>query len=233
MTPRYHCSIRHRRSYLCWELALTLGRWRRPESTLLVAWLLGVVVFGGVLLTNPPTSPRYLIAAPVMCLLIALALDRLAATLSAILSHDWRPDYRFSAFAIVVLMVWNLNFYFRVYTPRETYGWLNTSVATAMGAYLQERPDAYVYFFGAPRMFMGNGTIRFMTQDMPGTDVHEPIDTPDELPPLPPGRHPVFIFLPERTIEMKIIQLRYPGGESYREISHVSPDPLFVSYEPK
>jgi hypothetical protein len=214
-------------------LALMIGRWRRLESTLLVAWLIGVTVFGGILLTNPPSSPRYLTAAPVMCLLIALALDRLGTTLGAILSRDWRFGDQFSALVVVVLMVWNLNFYFRVYTPRDNYGWLNTTVATAIGAYMQDRPDAYVYFFGAPRMFIGNGTIRFMALDVPGVDVNEPIDSLDALPPLPPGRRPIFIFLPERSIEMKIVQIRYPDGIGHQEISHVSAEPLFVSYEPK
>jgi hypothetical protein len=91
----------------------------------------------------------------------------------------------------------------------------------------------YVYFFGAPRMFLGNGSIRFMALDVPGIDVLEPIASPDMLPPLPPDRHPVFIFLPERMAEMPIVQISYPDGTMHQENAHVAVDPLFMSYEPK
>lgn len=215
-------------------LALVISRWRRPESLVLLAWLLGVVVFGGMLLVGPPLSPRYVTAAPVMCLLIALALDRLEAVLGWALPLRRRFVYSLGAVAVLLLALWNLNFYFREYTPRRTYSWLNTEVATEMGSYLSSQADAvYVYFFGPPRMFFSNGTIRFLAPDVPGMDVLEPIIAPDQLPPPPSGRRPIFIFLPERVGELQIVQERYPGG-ALRRVNAVSEQgPLFFSYEPK
>src|SRR5262249_999540 len=115
----------------------------------------------------------------------------------------------------------------------DIYGWQNTEVATAIGAYLQDRHDAYVYFFGAPRMFISNGSIRFMALDVPGTDVLDPITSPDMVPEPPFDLHPAFIFLPERVAEMAVVQARYPGGTIHQENAHVAAEPLFLSYEPK
>lgn len=215
-------------------LAITIARWRRPSAFLLLAWLVGTAVFGGVLMVNAPESPRYVTVVPVLCLLIALALDRLGAVLRWALPLGQRATYALAALAIVLLGLWNIDFYFREYTPRVTYGWLNTEVATAMGSYMRAQPDkVYVYFFGPPRMFIGNGSIRFLAPEVPGTDVAQPLGSPDLLAPPPADRRPVFIFLPERAAELEVVKSRYPGGV-VRQFDAVSQDLiLFLSYEPK
>lgn len=57
-----------------WYAVCTL---RRPLSLLLVLWVLGVVIFGGVLTIDLPSWPRLLAMLPALCLLAALALERL------------------------------------------------------------------------------------------------------------------------------------------------------------
>lgn len=214
-------------------LAIAIVSWRRPQVALLLAWLAGGAIFGGVLLVNSPESPRYVTTVPALCLLIALALDRLGALLRWALPLRRRYVYALGGVALLLLALWNINFYFRVYTPRRTYGWLNTEVGTELGTYLHAQPDpVYVYFFGPPRMFIGNGTIRFLASNIPGSDVSQPISAAD-LPAPPPGRRPIFIFLPERSGELAMVQSRYPDG-NLRQFDAVSqPATLFLSYEPK
>jgi hypothetical protein len=215
-------------------IALTISSWRQAESILLVIWIVGAAVFGGVLLTLPPFSARYVITIPAICLLIAIALDRLGATLCWALSLKSRLGYGFGAAAVLLLALWNLNFYFREYTPRYTYGWLNTEVATAMGNYVGHQPDSvYVYFFGPPRMFVSNGSIRFMAPNATMVDVIDPLVTPEGLPPPPDGRRLIFIFLPERTGEIEVVAARYPGGTRYQADAQSENATLFYSYEPK
>lgn len=215
-------------------LTLVIHRWRRIESALLLAWVLGVTIFGGMLLIDPPQSARYVIAAPAMCLLIALALTQIAAALRWALALTQRHVAVLGAAAVLLLALWNINFYFREYTSRDAYGWLNTEVATDIGNYLHRQPDnVYVYFFGAPRMFISNGSVRFIAANVPSVDVLETISSPNMLPPLPPDRRPIFIFLPERAGELAIVQGRYPNG-TLRQVDAVSEQTtLYLSYEPK
>lgn len=209
-------------------VAIAISQWRRIESALLLAWLLGTVFFGGVLLIGPPLSPRYITAAPALCLLIALALDRLRAALPL----ARRYAYAINAIVILSLAAWNLNFYFREYTPRATYGWLNTEIATEVGYYLHSQPNnIYIYFFGPPRMFIGNGAIRFLAPESSTSDVLKPIKTVDDLPTPPAGYRPLFIFLPERANELDIIKARYPGGTTRQLTARSEPVLLFITYE--
>jgi hypothetical protein len=213
-------------------LTIALSHWRRMEMVLLLAWIVGAAIFGGVLLKNTPESPRFVTTAPTLCLFIVLAIERLVALLSWALPLGRRVAYGVGAAAVLLLVSWNLNFYFREYTPRRTFGWLNTEVATEIGGYIRQQPNAYVYFFGPPRMFVGNGTIRFMALDTPGIDLVEPLVTPEMLPPPPDGRRPIFIFLPERAGEMAVVERRYPGGTRYQADAQIEKVTLFYSYEP-
>jgi hypothetical protein len=214
-------------------LAVAIPRWRRPDIILLLTWLIGTTIFGGMLLLNSPESPRFLTTTPVLCLLIAMAIERLVSVLRSAVSLGQRLAYSLGGVTVLLLALWSLNFYFREYTPRFTFGWLNTEAATSIGIYLHDHEDAYVYFFGTPRMFITNGTIRFMVPGVLGTDVIQPITSPDGLPAPPPGRHPIFIFLPERAGELAIIQRRYPNGMIRQANAQSQDGPLFLSYEPK
>lgn len=215
-------------------LALAIRRWRRPEAALLAAWVLGVAVFGAMLLIDPPQSARYVIASPAMCLLIALAISQTMALLRWALPLTPRLAAAIGAAAVVLLAAWNLNFYFREYSPRYTYGWLNTEVATDIGLYLDQQPDnVFVYFFGVPRMFYTNGAIRFIALGVPGYDVVDPITSPDMLPPPPSGYRPVFIFLPERLGELHVVQGRYPDGALDQADAVSEKSTLFLTYAPR
>lgn len=210
-------------------VALALTRSRRMEWFLLPAWLVATAVLGGVMLVNSPESPRYITTAPAICLLIALALERLVEMLSRTI--DRRRGMAIGAALLAALVAWNLNFYFREYTPRRTYAWFNTEITTTMGWFIRSQPaPAYVYFFGAPRLYYGNGTIRFIAPDIMGVDLLEPVTDPAVLPSLPEGYRPVFLFLPEREAELALVQQLYPGGQVTRFSGISEPAPLFTAY---
>lgn len=212
----------------------TLARLRRLEAALLVAWLVGIAVFGGMLLVNSPESPRYVMSAPLICLLVVVGAEQVGALLAwgvpKAPAFAWRAA---GAALVLALALWSVNFYFRVYTPRATYGWFNTEAATTIGRYLRGEPEpVYVYFFGPPAMFLGNGTIQFEAPNTPGMDVLNPIAAAEQLPPAPAGLRPIFIFMPWRIDELAIVQARYPNG-ALRQFEASSQDtPLLTIYTP-
>jgi hypothetical protein len=71
--------------------------WRRPNATLILAWLVVPLIMGTMLTTgmggsaDVPSSTRSLPAVPAMCLLIALGLETVLLALHSILSQAvWR-----------------------------------------------------------------------------------------------------------------------------------------------
>lgn len=217
-------------------IALLILRWRRGESVLLLAWLVGAATLGGVLLAHPPLSPRYVTTAPVFCLVAALALVELGNLVPRMLPVPRWLGHGVAVVIVVMLAVWNVNFYFNSYTPRNIFGWINAEVGTELGHYLAHQPDSedvFVYFFGPPRMSHNFGTTKFLSRSMDGEDIHDPLVEPEELPPLPDGKRPIFVFLPERENELQVVRERYPKGNLYRIPRYTHQDELlFVSYEP-
>jgi 4-amino-4-deoxy-L-arabinose transferase-like glycosyltransferase len=247
-------------------LGITITNWRRIDAAMLLAWLAGTAVFGGMLLVNAPESPRYVTSAPAVCLLVAFALEMLVMLLrgagsmiaarvelrgkaaedadaeaaAASAAHADRLNRRLgqagwglAGLLALLLSLWNVNFYFREYTPRNTYGWFNTEVATTIGQYLALRSDpVFVYFVGGPVMYYGNASIRFQAPDVPGIDVLDSIGSGEALPEPPDGRRPIFIFLPHRAGELAAAAASYPNG-STQQVRASNGDPLMTIYEPR
>jgi 4-amino-4-deoxy-L-arabinose transferase-like glycosyltransferase len=215
-------------------IALVIMHWRQAGSALILAWLVGTAIFGGMLLASAPASARYVTPTPMACLVVALALAHIASTFRRTLPLS-QPVLQGVVAALVLLIgVWNVDFYFNKYTPRNIFGWINVEIGTELGYYLANQSDeVHVYFFGPPRMYYGFGTTRFLAEDVPGTDMHDVLMTPEQLPPVPYGQRPVFVFLPERQGELQVVRQRYPEGDLYRVPRLTEKDELlFVSYEP-
>jgi 4-amino-4-deoxy-L-arabinose transferase-like glycosyltransferase len=249
-------------------LGVAISNWRRIDAALLLAWIVGTAVFGGMLLINAPESPRYVTSAPAVCLLIAFALElpavllgravgyfasRRARTPGTSIETDGSTaaaepvagpsaghirrvlvsaGWAVASITAVLMAAWNVNFYFREYTPRNTYGWYNTDVSTTIGQYLAlQRDPVFVFFVGSPVMYYGNASIRFQAPDVPGVDVLDPIASSDAVPAPPEGQRPIFIFLPHRTGELALVEARYPGG-STQHVMGRNGEEMMTLYEP-
>lgn len=214
-------------------VGLVLLRWRRIDSMLIVAWLGGTAVFGGMLLMSPPASARYITTAPVLCLLVAIAIVQVGTIVQRSLRLPPQSLHGIITALVVTISVWNVDFYFNTYTPRNSFGGLNTEVGTELGKYLQPRDeDVQVYFFGPPRMYIGFPSIIFLAPDAAGVNVFEPIGFPDQLPALQEGRTPLFVFLPERTAELNVVRSRFPEGQVREVVARSEDVQLYVLYEP-
>lgn len=214
-------------------VALALVNWRRSEWFLPIAWLTGAAVLGGMLLVNTPESPRYVTTAPALCLLVMLALQRIVALAGQALRLADRRRTLVAMAMVALLAGWNVNFYFRDYIPRRTYGWTNTEIVTKLSHYATAQPvPVYVYMFTPPRIFFGNGTIRFVAAGIEGMDVRDPVTDPAQIMPPPEGKRPLFIFLPEREAELAVVQQRFPGGTIERFQGEWEPVVLFIAYTP-
>jgi 4-amino-4-deoxy-L-arabinose transferase-like glycosyltransferase/SAM-dependent methyltransferase len=201
--------------FFVFGLALSLARIRRMDHFLLLLWIGATVIFAGVLLENPPSSQRFVIAAPAVCMAVALALVWVGERLRTLLGGR----QQIWAGGLLVVALWiaqgDARFYLVDYTSNADFGGLNTEVANRVADYLNDLgSDWEAFFFGPPRMGIskqgGFPSTPFLAPDVQTLDVWDPLQAISGLPPV---RMPaVFIFLPERAGEIGAVKEAYPAG---------------------
>jgi hypothetical protein len=198
---------------------------------LLVLPMVAAIVMGG-LGQDPPAAQRYILAMPMVAVLVALPLGLAVRWLSGL----WPDRERWVVFVVTAVMlgvvVIDLDFYFIRAFDNFVLGGANTETATHLATYLRDHeiPQQTVYFFGFPRMgYYSLGTVPFLAPEMMGIDVPaEPITTEPEWVLSGPT---IFIFLPERLGEFGLVQMAYPGGTYQEFFSDRNGEMLFTSYE--
>jgi hypothetical protein len=214
-------------------LVLVLLNWNKIEFIALLLWVGGTALFGGFLLWDYPQSPRYIIAAPAVCLLMSLALVQIGSLLSQIVRMPQWLSTSAIAVTVLAIMVWNVYFYFSPYTQRNSYA--GTQAVTEIAHYLHpQADDRYVYTFTSPYFYLKHGTIKFVGKDPEGIDIVDPLTSITALPDPPVGLIPLFIFVPDRLSELEIVKQRYPDGQLREYGIQPSNDQMTVYiYEPR
>jgi 4-amino-4-deoxy-L-arabinose transferase-like glycosyltransferase len=217
-------------SAVCFVFGLThcVLNWRKRACFLPVVWFLLVIVFGGMLLENPPSSPRLVMAIPPVVLMVTLGMREVAERTSALWRRNRVATWAVAWALVLVTTVSSLHFYFGVYTPKRMFSDYNTATADAIGRYLRARgPGTSWYLIGAPRLYVGHATIPFLAQGAKGTDVLQPLVKAGDLS---PKTGEVFVVLPERDGELLSLKRFYPSGLLGQQDDERG-RPLFYTYE--
>ena len=236
---------------LLFLLGMGLAIWhiQQLRYSFLAVWVSVTLIFGAVLLENPPNSHRLIVAAPALSLLAAAALvwiGRLVVggaknegggakgeTEEASLTPRSSPfTFLVVLLAIAIAMAgMDVFFYYGRYQSEHTYGDRNTEIADNVSHYLNTLEGEWTaYFYGPPNMYVGFPTFPFLVQDF--QENINLFDVPPEVATLPqsPAPNRVFVFLPERFEETAVVQNLFPGGE-LKTFSGFHADPLFYAYE--
>lgn len=217
-------------------LAVSAARMLKWRYAVFVIWFVVVIVLGGALTENPPSSQRLVSSAVPAVFFVAIALRKLAVVVRDLLRWPEVGRHAVALAVAVVLAFVSVRFYFGDYQASWVYGNANAEVATRIGYYLRDLgPGWQEYFFGVPRMYADFGSTPFIAKGVPLKDVWDPLTEPPSF--ADSGLKKVFIFLPERLDELKWVRQAYPGGAEepvYRiEIDAASGDELpllFVAY---
>jgi 4-amino-4-deoxy-L-arabinose transferase-like glycosyltransferase len=214
--------------FFVFGLLVAARRWRYAGEALVLIWVALVVLLGGALLENPPSSPRYVIAIPAAVTLVALGVDDLCQRLGRVHGVPASAVAALSGLVVVGLSVSSARYYLHTYTPLQAYGGPNTHVAHGVARHLQGLGErVYCYMVGAPRIYYDFATIPYLNPDVEGEDVVEAMLSTGDVPEAV-GRT-VFIVLPERSWELQAIEARYPGGTLLRHLDERG-QMLFASY---
>lgn len=192
-------------------LLLSLRRWREPSTALMHGWFWSVIILGGALTTNPPTSNRLISAMPVVALFAAIGWDWLARALT-----PDNPDATFRLRAQRVILVLFLVgtaaigiYTYQGYVESNNYGGVNAKVATLIGRDLAQRPaGTTLVALTAPRIFSGMSPIVFQVPNAPRKDYNDLVTA---LPADLPTGNLLIIALPERLGELGVFQAQFGG----------------------
>ncbi len=202
----------------------------------MVAWWWGAMLLGGAFTESPPSSMRLITLSVPAVFFVALTLLRSVQVLRYALAtrHAALFVRPLLTGAVVLFSLQSIWWYFVEYTPQRIYGNPDAVVATALGHYAHEHlgADWRIYFFGAPRMYVGFGTIPYLAPDVEGSDIHDVSTEPPPPVTIPADKHALFVFLPHRRDELALVQQRFPDGQVI-EMPHPDPaedEPLFTMY---
>jgi hypothetical protein len=207
---------------------LMITRLKDPRYVWLALWVLGVVVVGA-LSESTPAAQRYVMAVPVVCLLIGIALSQTVHWLAALWPQRRGVFVALAGLVVLAMAYQDLRFYFGVYTPSHRFSDQNTAIAQGAGMYLASKESGHlVYFFGAPRMgFDSIATLRYLAPQVAGVNV----DTPDiSRSALPVEGPTTFIFTPWNLDLAQRVESLYPGGKVALRMGD-DEMALFVAYE--
>jgi 4-amino-4-deoxy-L-arabinose transferase-like glycosyltransferase/SAM-dependent methyltransferase len=228
-------------------VALALFRVRHNSYRLLLLWPLATVFVGGMLVIESPQSHRLVTAVPALAILAAIALVTLGNLVQAALRRPdeppnaadalfgWQlPTARTGLALLALVLLFTLNdlwFYYGRFPTHNQFADTNTEVAYELATHLNElEGDWTAYLFGPPILFIDFPTLPFLLTDFEaGVNLFN-VESPEAVLPEAPTGHLIFIFLPQREVELAAIQTQYPGG-SRQQFDGFYATPLFITYE--
>ena len=198
------------------------------RNILLLLSLLAIVIAGG-LSVDAPASQRFIMAAPIVAILVAIPIAETAGWLG----DNWPAQRWLVMIGALILIIGlganDLRYYFFEVYDSYVLGGVNTEIATELAHYLEEQetpPD--VYFFGYPRMgYYSLSTLPYLVPEIDAQDIDQPLDSAPDWQLKGPT---VFVFLPERESELAFVRSAYPQGNKL-EMKQANGNALYTAYQ--
>lgn len=213
-------------SFAVLGLGIILLKLRKNESFFLLVWLLAVIIFGGTLTIDAPSSQRLIGLAPALFLLSGAGIEKVLS----FIKNERLKNY-FLAITIFLVTIINYDVYFNRYIHSDA-GWAQKEPATAIAKHLLTLGKDYkVYMLREenPIFYFHHGTIRFLAPLIQGIDVSE--NTLDYIPAKnESGKNLVYIMPPGSKFLSNLHQA-YPLGYERQFINPYNQKPWFTSYE--
>jgi 4-amino-4-deoxy-L-arabinose transferase-like glycosyltransferase len=180
---------------------------------LLLAAFVAIVVTGGVLTIEAPTSQRLVGTTVIVAAFVAIGLKLIADSVSR-----WRPSgsYVVAGVGICALLAVNVHSYFWDYRTGGYYTDYNTYVAAQVVEYAKTLPaDTRLFWYGAPKIYLsgsGHPSMTFPLRDYARFDVMTDgrVASTEEAEGDAPS---VFMFMSHREEEIQPLMDSCPGGE--------------------
>jgi 4-amino-4-deoxy-L-arabinose transferase-like glycosyltransferase len=200
---------------------------KETRFVILLGWFWSVVLFGGILTTNPPASTRMVMSIPAIAIFIALGIEKIASTLQHL---RLKPRLIQVCIGIVlgILFFQGIIFYFGEYWSGFYFRDGNSELGLEAGLQLRQLGTGYNYYlFGLPRVFAGFPTTIFLNPQNSKADL-----TSDDIESLviPAEEGAFFVAIPENMADLVRIEERFPGGSWEVVERKTLPEVLYFAY---
>jgi 4-amino-4-deoxy-L-arabinose transferase-like glycosyltransferase/SAM-dependent methyltransferase len=212
-------------------LGLALAKIKRLKNALLIVVFLSTVMVAGVLLIDPPSTHRLLIALPIIYLLITAALFWLAEKFIDITNVSTKYIAPTLIGIVLLISITDVAFYFGRYRADAKYGDRNTEIAHRISDYLNTLDGQWDgYFFAPPSMYANFPTFAYLVEGWQSEISLSDVAEEDGPPQTETGHNNVFLYLPERADEIEPMSQLYRNGRLLT-FPGSNADPLFYAFE--
>ena len=199
-----------------------------PRYFILLIWFWAVILFGGILTLNPPANTRLLMTTPALAILMALGAYKIVEYLQKFKIVPERIVIPIFVVITAVIAYQGINFYMVEYKNKMYFEDANGEYAMEVGLMARQMgQDFQIYVLGAPRIFSGFPTLKFIAPENPRSDLHA-----EEIASLQlPSNKPVgFFAIPENRSLLQEISQKYPGGHSGLVYRKSKPNEVLFEY---
>ncbi len=209
---------------------LSLVHIRQPRYLMLLALLILTVILGAALDFPPPSSARLVTITPAVAGLVAIGVVAAVDFITRLHERLAELATPLMVGGVALMAFVNIQFYFGYYLPNDRYVVGDNDVTFAVGRYMEDLgPDYIGYWFGLPRIYTGDPTMRFIGRHRIYVEVPAGAK---RLPPVANAEpNATFMFLPEREKESIPIREACPGGEWKEFWENHDKRVLFYAYE--
>jgi len=185
-------------------IGLALWHIRQQRYFVPLAWLVLILVFGSILVLDPPSYTRLVGAFPIVCLFVAVGIDALVQVLERRRLLQPRDAATLCGLVLLQAAAFNLVGYYNFLgrmdvMPRE---WDVLKVMANTG------PKVDYYLFTGPFLYADHAVFTLFADGARTVSGFSETDIPDRL-----ARDTVFVLTPEFRRLGVVIQERLPGAE--------------------
>ncbi len=217
--------------FLVLGLAVAIWKLRDWRTLTLLAWFFAPIIFGSALTVGPPSHQRMLGSAPASAILVALGLVTVTQSLSS-LNQLLRRLAPLFIVAFLLFTGWrDITFYFGEYRQNHLFEDLSNEITYESRTLIRSlKGNGRLYLIGEPmtRIFFGN--FDYFNPNVEKFDFNQV--TPAELANLPKDQDALFLAIPYREPDLRLIAQWLPGGTWIAERRRNQPEyPLYFAYK--
>lgn len=205
-------------------LFLSLIKIRKDKYLFFLIWLLAIVILGGTITVDAPSSQRLLGLIPVLFLFAGVTLEQLM---------KYKIQYLKTILVILFIIngIWDYKIYFKDYINSQA-GWAQREPATQIAYYLKSLgPEWKVYMLRENTwLYFHHGTIRFLNPNLEGADVDK---SEDQIPISQSTEKNIVYIMPPNSPSISRMKLFYPKGTERNFVNPIDNTSSFESYEIK
>jgi hypothetical protein len=217
--------------FLMLGLALALWRMRDLRYLVLLAWFFAPIVLGSALTVGPPSHQRMLGSTPAAAILVAIALVSIVQSMGSLNQLLLRLAPLFLAATLLFTGYRDLTFYFGEYRADHLFEDLSNEITYESRTIIRQlEGQGRLWLIGEPMTRVDFGNFGYFNPDVERYNLND--IRPEVIAAIPKDQDALFLAIPYREADLRLIAEWIPGGEWIAENRRNQPEyPLYFAYK--